>query len=69
MPELLNAGGKLVGLLFNTSFDKEGPPFGGNKEEYLGYFEEIFFIKKMEDCYNSIAPRAGRELFMILIKK
>jgi hypothetical protein len=69
MPELLNEKGKLVGLLFNTTFDKEGPPFGGNKEEYLGYFKNSFFIKTMEDCYNSIPPRAGRELFVILIKK
>lgn len=68
MPELLKSGGKLVGLLFNTTFDKEGPPFGGNKEEYLGYFKKNFFIKTMEDCYNSIPKREGRELFMILVK-
>lgn len=66
---LLRAGGKLVGLLFDCDFEKAGPPFGGNKDEYISYFEKHFDVKVFERCYNSIKPRAGRELFMILIKR
>ncbi len=67
--DLLNPGGKLVGLLFNHEFGNESPPYGGTREEYIKYFEQYFYIKVMELCYNSIKPRAGRELFMILVKK
>lgn len=65
MYELLNDGGKLAGVLFNRSFEG-GPPFGGSKEEYLQIFTTKFTIKIMEECYNSILPRAGSELFFIL---
>ena len=68
MFELLKEGGKLVGVLFNRSFDG-GPPFGGSKKEYELLFGNKFNIKTMEDCYNSIAPRAGSELFIILEKR
>ena len=68
--ELLKPGGKLVGLLFNDPIDGiEGPPFGGSKEEYIEYFKPYFEIKKYEDAYNSIKPRAGRELFCIFVKR
>ena len=67
MYSLLNKGGKLAGLLFNRPFDA-GPPFGGNKEEYLLLFGSKFITQLMEACYNSIAPRAGSELFFILKK-
>lgn len=67
MHELLKPGGKLVGLLFNRSFEG-GPPFGGSKEEYEKLFAEKFVIKTMEVCYNSIAPRSGTELFVIVRK-
>ncbi len=63
--ELLNDGGKLVGVLFDRSFDHYGPPFGGTKEEYQNYFSEKFNIQKMDKCYNSIGPRLGHELFFI----
>lgn len=66
--ELLNANGKIVGVLFNKAFEQEGPPFGGCKEEYRTYFTPYFTIKKMELCYNSIAPRINTELFFNLIK-
>ncbi len=68
MAELLPSGGKLAGVLFETEFEG-GPPFGGNKEEYLQYFEPFFQIKTLEKCYNSIKPRENRELFMILERK
>jgi SAM-dependent methyltransferase len=67
MYELLNEGGKLAGVLFNRSFEG-GPPFGGSKEEYIQLFTAKFNIYIMEDCTNSIAPRAGSELFFILKK-
>jgi len=69
MSQLLNPGGKVIGLLFNHKFSFEGPPFGGTHEEYKLLFEPLFAIKKMEIAHNSIKPRAGRELFIILQKK
>ena len=68
--ELLNAGGKLVGILFDDPIlNEEGPPFGGSKEEYIKYFEPYFNIIVYETAYNSIKPREGRELFCIFEKK
>ena len=67
--ELLKPGGKLVGLLFNTEFNQPGPPFGGSQEEYQTYFEPYFHFRTFETATNSIKPRAGNELFMILERK
>lgn len=69
MHSLLDNGGKVAGLLFNFPLTAEGPPFGGDKDEYLGYFEKYFYIKTLEPCYNSIKPREGRELFFIFEKR
>lgn len=67
--ELLKPGGKLVGVLFNREFEgKTEPPFGGNKEEYIHLFSPLFKLNTMEPCYNSIVPRAGFELFVIMQK-
>jgi len=66
--DLLNPGGKLAGLLFNHEFEKEGPPFGGSEDEYRKYFNPYFKYKKFETAYNSIKPRSGGEIFMILEK-
>jgi SAM-dependent methyltransferase len=66
---ILNLGGKLIGLLFNQPLNKDKPPFGGSKEEYLEYFRPYFKIEIMEVATNSIEPRANRELFIKLIKK
>lgn len=68
MHRLLKPKGHLAGVLFNCVFDKEGPPFGGDREEYVKYISGKFIIKTLEPCYNSITPRAGRELFMNLQK-
>jgi methyl halide transferase len=65
--QLLKPGGKLAGVLFNCEFDKAGPPFGGTKKEYVPYFKPYFEFKVFEDCYNSIKPREGRELFINLV--
>lgn len=68
MRELLNPGGKLVGVLFNDALNRDRPPFGGYKEEYLTYIPAGLQVKVFDKCHNSIAPRADRELFMILQK-
>lgn len=64
---LLVPKGKLVGVLFNRTFET-GPPFGGSKEEYLNCFTPFYTATSMDQCYNSIAPRSGNELFIRLIK-
>lgn len=65
MASLLKPGGKLVGVLFNRSFEG-GPPFGGNTDEYQQLFEPSLSIQTIAPCYNSISPRAGSEVFIIL---
>jgi SAM-dependent methyltransferase len=66
---ILNSGGKLIGLLFEAELNNDKPPFGGNQKEYLNYFEPYFNINIMNIAYNSIEPRKGRELFINLTKK
>lgn len=68
MHHLLKPGGKLVGVLFNKEFEG-GPPFGGLEVEYRQLFEPYFTIHTMSPCYNSIAPRAGNEVFIICSPK
>ncbi len=67
MFDLLKPGGKLVGVLFNRDFI-DGPPFGGNKDEYTRLFSAQFTLHTLSPCYNSIAPRKGTELFMIGVR-
>lgn len=69
MHQLLKPNGKLIGLLFNDEMNNDKPPFGGNKKEYETLFSSTFNIKVLETCYNSIKPREGRELFVILENK
>lgn len=69
MHELLKPKGKLVGLLFNDTFEKFGPPFGGTQFDYENEFRPYFNFKVFETCYNSIQPRERRELFIHLVKK
>ncbi|MES2560713.1 MAG: methyltransferase domain-containing protein [Bacteroidota bacterium] len=64
---LLAPGGKVAGILFNCEFEG-GPPFGGDRTEYETYFNPVFHSVKMEPCLTSAAPRAGRELFIELVK-
>lgn len=61
--ELLVENGKLVGVIFNRDFEG-GPPFGGTIEEYLNYFSIHFRRVEITECYNSIKPRMGNELFL-----
>ena len=69
MYEFLNEKGKLVGLLFDAKLNDDKPPFGGSREEYVQYFLPYFEFKVFDRAYNSIPPREGREIFMILVKK
>lgn len=66
---LLNEKGKLAGLLFNHEFEEAGPPFGGSIAEYEKLFSQYFTFKTFEVSHNSIKPRAGREHFIIFVKK
>ncbi|MBL7796422.1 MAG: methyltransferase domain-containing protein [Saprospiraceae bacterium] len=67
MHDLLATGGTLAGVLFDREFEG-GPPFGGDAAEYEDLFQPRFHIRTLAPCYNSIAPRAGSEVFFILKK-
>lgn len=69
MFDLLSEEGKIAGLLFNFPLTEAGPPFGGNNEEYVNLFSEKFTLKTLEPAYNSIKPRANKELFFTFEKK
>lgn len=69
MSALLAPSGTLAGVLFTDPLNATEPPFGAKKETYEQLFQQYFNIQTLETCYNSIKPRAGRELFMILKKK
>ncbi len=66
---LLKVEGMIIGLLFDKTFEKKGPPFGGCSAQYSAIFDPYFTIKIMEECYNSILPRTNSEVFINLIKK
>ena len=68
MEEILAKGGHLTGVMFNRTFEFDGPPFGGSKQEYEMLFAPYFKFKTFEACYNSYPKRAGTELFINLIK-
>lgn len=67
--ELLRSHGKIVGLLFNVPLHTHKPPFGGNKAEYITYFEPHFHIQVMSPAHNSHNSRQGKELFLKVQKK
>jgi hypothetical protein len=67
--ELLVENAKFMGLLFNHEFNFADPPFGGTEAEYASLFRSCFNFIHFETAYNSIKPRAGREIFLLLIKK
>jgi SAM-dependent methyltransferase len=69
MHDLLKPNGRLVGLLFDFPLTKEGPPFGGNLTDYKGLFENFFNFQTFENSYNSIKPRAEKELFINFKRK
>ncbi len=65
---LLKPKGKLAGLLFDAVLNNNHPPFGGDRNEYLEYFQPYFEIHTMENCYNSYHNRQGKELFIKFLK-
>lgn len=69
MWQLLQPHGKIVGLLFNVPLNSDRPPFGGDKKDYITYFEPLFDIQILSPAYNSHHSRQGRELFLKLQKK
>jgi len=66
MASLLAPTGQLIGLLFNFPLSQEGPPFGGSLASYQQLFEAYFSSVQINDCHNSIKPRAGKEYFVQL---
>ncbi len=69
MYSLLQKNGKLVGLLFNREFEKQGPPFGGSKSSYEQLYLPLFEFMVFAPCYNSFFKRIDTELFFIFKKK
>lgn len=71
MYNLLREKGKLVGLWFDIPLteDMNKRPFGGDLQLYLSYLEPHFEVKTFNRSYNSIEPRAEKELFGIFIRK
>jgi SAM-dependent methyltransferase len=69
MHHLLSENGKLVGLLFDKEFEKQGPPFGVCICQYEPLFSPYFTFNTFEDCYNSVMSRQGDELFINFSKK
>ena len=68
--ELLNAGGRLAGVLFNANYGfQDHPPYLGSEVEYRHLFEPCFKIIKLELCTISIPPRLGNELLVEFQKK
>ena len=67
--DLLVPNGKLTGGLFDREFEKDGPPFGGHKSQYVSLFEKDFILNHFEKCYNSFLKRKDNELFISLSKK
>lgn len=65
---LLKPGGKIAGLLFDIVFEKQGPPFGGSRQEYTLLFEPLFDLQQFDTCTTSVKPRLGNELFVEMQK-
>jgi hypothetical protein len=64
MYTLLTPGGILAGVLFDDPLFTDHPPFGGSADEYRKLFAKRFPTVSVEPCYNSIKPRAGREVWL-----
>lgn len=63
MREILTEKGRLVGLFFNTEFEKAGPPFGGAVADYQMLFSEYFSEINFKAAEDSIDPRMGKEVW------
>ena len=69
MSDLLNPGSKLIGVIFGIELNSDHPPYGGFLAEYEKLFQPYFHLNVLETAHNSIPPRKGNELFLILEKK
>ena len=67
--QLLKKDGKLIGLLFNTKFNHDGPPFGGITDDYIALFSKKFTLLEMANSTHSVSPRKGNELWIEFQKK
>ena len=56
-------------IMAKEPFNCPQKPFGGDENEYRKLFSGLFDIRVMSPCYNSIPPRAGSELFVVMVKK
>jgi SAM-dependent methyltransferase len=65
MKELLSEQGILAGVLFDTDFPFEGPPFGGHADDYRDLFQQQFQSIHFAPCRHSAPPRAGTECLMV----
>lgn len=63
MAGILKGDGRLVGLFFNTEFEKQGPPFGGNVTDYHQLFSKYFSKVQFKESKDSIGPRLGKEVW------
>ncbi|MDX1445400.1 methyltransferase domain-containing protein [Lishizhenia sp.] len=63
MKELIKPEGKLVGLFFDTEFEKQGPPFGGCSDDYHQLFSTAFQQVEFKKANDSITPRLGKEVW------
>ncbi len=66
--DLMSKEGTLAGVFFASHFQHEGPPFGGDINEYKSLLSIKLHIHQIQMCYNSIPPRQGNELFIICKK-
>ena len=67
--KLLKNEGKVIGLLFNTNFNHDGPPFGGGTDDYIALFSKNFNLLEMGNSIHSVKPRKGNELWIEFEKK
>jgi len=63
---LLKPVGKWLGIFFDCHFPTAGPPFGGDRDEYIELFTEAFEIQHLERFEGSISPRKGKELLGLM---
>ncbi|MFK8054746.1 MAG: SAM-dependent methyltransferase [Saprospiraceae bacterium] len=66
---LLKPVGKWMGILFDCHFPTEGPPFGGDKQDYISLFSESFEIEHLDRFKDSITPRQNKELLGLMYCK
>jgi len=69
MAAIIKPGGLLAGLWFSVNFPFDGPPFGGNPNDYIQLLENDFLILEAGPCDHSVKPRQGNEWFIVAQRK